>query len=53
MYVFSSKTFGNLKIGYEIGKKEDRMGNGSSSTFGEFLKVIKYQVALVLTLNYT
>ncbi|XP_065916677.1 bifunctional peptidase and arginyl-hydroxylase JMJD5-like [Dysidea avara] len=38
---YLSKTFGNLKIGYEIGKKEDRMGNGSSSTFGEFLKRYK------------
>jgi len=40
LYV-TSKTFGDLTIGFEIGKKEDREGNGSSSTFGEFLKVIQ------------
>jgi len=40
LYV-TSKTFGDSTIGFEIGKKEDRQGNGSSSTFGEFLKVIQ------------
>jgi len=36
----ASTTFGNLTIGFENGKKEDRKGNSGSSTLGEFLKVI-------------
>jgi len=38
----TSKTFGDAQIGYEIGKKEDRKGDGGASTLGEFLRVIKY-----------
>jgi len=35
----TSKKFGDLKIGFEIGKKEERMGDDGSTTFAEFLKV--------------
>ena len=38
----TSETFGNVQLGYEIGKKENRKGGGGTSTLGEYLKVIKH-----------
>jgi len=34
-----SKSFGEAVITYEIGKKEDRNGDGNITTMGDFLKV--------------
>ena len=48
MYVLYSKTFGDATIFYEIGKKENKKGDGVTTTLGEFLKVIKYHAMLYL-----